>query len=332
MAQPSWFRDEPETAWAFYGHRQQLYRETRPHDGYRILRDWGRVMPGEYFVVTSNVDGHFEAAGFGAERLLEVHGNVHVYQCAQACRQTTWRDSERQIDIDLETMRAHGRLPTCPDCGGMARPNVLMFGDGRWVPRVMHAQRGHYQQWLASVRGRRLVVVEVGAGKAIPTVRRIGEDLVAEGVATLVRINPEASEADELTITIRMGALEALTRIDEARAKIAGRSTRTQRCAPDLPRDRARSPERGCHRRCPLEKMERSSSKCWQHAPDDKRPDAAGRCADPRARTDRARRSWFVDEPDLVCGDRRREVDQGIRRGGAGAGGLERAGGGVFGF
>jgi NAD-dependent SIR2 family protein deacetylase len=244
MAQPAWFRDEPETAWAFYGHRQQLYRETVPHAGFGMLLEWGRIMPGEYFVVTSNVDGQFETAGFAAERMLEVHGNVQVYQCAQACRQTTWRDSERQFDVDLETMRARGRLPTCPHCGGMARPNVLMFGDGRWVPRVTHAQQGHYQHWLASVRGRRLVVMEVGAGKAIPTMRRMGEDLVAQGIATLVRINPEASEADEGVIPIRMGALEALTRIEElARAKIASRSTVLSGARP-ASRAMARGPER----------------------------------------------------------------------------------------
>ena len=33
MAQPTWFSDDPAMAWAFYGHRQQLYRETKPHDG-----------------------------------------------------------------------------------------------------------------------------------------------------------------------------------------------------------------------------------------------------------------------------------------------------------
>jgi NAD-dependent SIR2 family protein deacetylase len=244
MAQPSWFFDEPETAWAFYGHRQQLYLRTMPHDGFRILRDWGRVMPGEYFVATSNVDGQFEAAGFLPERLLEVHGNVHVYQCVTPCRKITWRDSALQLDIDVDAFKVQGDLPRCPHCGGMARPNVLMFGDGAWVPRVKHAQQGHYQQWLSAVRGRRLMVIEVGAGKAIPTIRRLGEDLVAQGSATLVRINPDASDADEGAIPIRMGALEALTRIEElARAKIASRSTVLSGARP-ASRATLRGPER----------------------------------------------------------------------------------------
>jgi len=70
---------------------------------------------------------------------------------------------------------------------------------------------------MASVRGRRLVVLELGAGTAIATIRRVGERLAAErDRVTLVRINPDATEADAPAIPIRMGAREALTRIEAA--------------------------------------------------------------------------------------------------------------------
>ena len=215
IAQPSWFLEEPETAWAFYGHRQQLYREAQPHAGFGILLDWGRGLPGEYFAATSNVDGQFQAAGYAEDRLLEVHGSLHVLQCTTRCQQATWAAESLDLRIDLHTLRALGELPRCPHCGGVARPNVLMFDDASWIARRRDQQRARYQQWLATVRGRRVLIIEVGAGLAIPTIRRLGEDLVAQGAATLVRINPDASEADEGTIPIRMGALEALQRINE---------------------------------------------------------------------------------------------------------------------
>ncbi len=41
MANPVWFKRDPELAWGFYGHRLELYRSTVPHDGFRILREWG---------------------------------------------------------------------------------------------------------------------------------------------------------------------------------------------------------------------------------------------------------------------------------------------------
>ena len=216
MAQPQWFFEEPETAWGFYGHRQQLYRETTPHDGFRRLLEWGWAMPAGYFVVTSNVDGQFGEAEFAPNRMLELHGNVHRYQCAKPCGKTLWQDTPPDLAIDFDTLRASGKLPHCPECGGMARPNVMMFGDSAWVPDATREQRERYADWLASVRGQRVVILELGAGKAILSIRRMGEDLATRDVATLVRINPDASEADEPAVSVRMGALEALRRIEAA--------------------------------------------------------------------------------------------------------------------
>ena len=126
-------------------------------------------------------------------RILELHGDVHRYQCAKPCSQTLWQDKPPDLSIDLETLRASGKLPHCPECGGMARPNVMMFGDTAWVPDAVREQRERYADWLASVRGRRVVILELGAGKAIPSIRRLGEDLATRDVATLVRINPDAT-------------------------------------------------------------------------------------------------------------------------------------------
>ena len=41
---------------------------------------------GNYFVFTSNVDGHFQKAGFDKEKVLECHGSINHYQCEQ-CRE-----------------------------------------------------------------------------------------------------------------------------------------------------------------------------------------------------------------------------------------------------
>jgi NAD-dependent SIR2 family protein deacetylase len=216
MAQPHSFAEKPEMAWAFYGHRQQLYRETKPHMGYWMLRDWARAMPAGHFVVTSNVDGAFEATGFAAERILEQHGNIHRYQCTVPCGSAIWTDDPPDLQIDLATLQARGQLPRCPQCGVLARPNVLMFGDFAWVADAMEEQRRRYQQWLASVRGKQLAILELGAGTALATIRWFGEKLTGERTrTTLVRINPDASDADEPAIPVRMTALEALTRIEE---------------------------------------------------------------------------------------------------------------------
>jgi NAD-dependent SIR2 family protein deacetylase len=217
MAQPHWFDSKPGMAWAWYGHRQQLYRDATPHDGYRILRDWMQSMPAGAFVVTSNVDGQFLAAGFLGDSLLEMHGSVHRHQCTVPCRQRTWDPGPPAFAIDLATLEASGELPRCPDCGALARPNVLMFDDWGWVEVVAREQQRHFEEWCARVRGRRLLIVEVGAGTALPTIRRLGERMAERSLATLVRINPAAEEADERALAVPLPALQALGLIEDAR-------------------------------------------------------------------------------------------------------------------
>src|SRR5262245_28856516 len=56
LANPRWFRTDPTLAWGFYGHRLNLYRATRPHEGFGVLRRWANRLPHGGFVFTSNVD------------------------------------------------------------------------------------------------------------------------------------------------------------------------------------------------------------------------------------------------------------------------------------
>lgn len=229
MAQPHWFDDAPEMAWGWYGHRQQLYRETRPHAGFEVLRRWAQVMPAGSFVVTSNVDGQFEAAGFPAERILEQHGSIHRHQCTIPCSRDAWEPGPADLRIDLETLRALGELPRCPRCEALARPNVLMFNDGAWLEGTEREQQARFATWLAGLEGRRLVVIECGAGTAVPTTRRTGEGVAARFRARLVRINPVATDADGV-IAIRLPALRALTRIQQELGIIIGRRNLSAAC------------------------------------------------------------------------------------------------------
>src|SRR3954453_17590825 len=52
VATPAWFASDPPFGWGFYGHRLDLYRRTRPHPGFAILRRWADKMPLGAFVFT----------------------------------------------------------------------------------------------------------------------------------------------------------------------------------------------------------------------------------------------------------------------------------------
>src|SRR5947209_11919199 len=83
IADPRAFEESPNLAWAFYGHRLLLYRETRPHKGFRLLLECGQNKKAGYFVFTSNVDGQFQQAGVPDDRIVECHGSIHHLQCTR---------------------------------------------------------------------------------------------------------------------------------------------------------------------------------------------------------------------------------------------------------
>lgn len=215
LASPRWFRTDPQLAWGFYGHRLMLYRRTVPHPGFGLLSSWTRGRLHGSFVLTSNVDGQFQRAGFAPDRIVECHGSIHHVQCTRDCGAPIV-EARFDVDVDPETFRARDPLPSCESCGALVRPSILMFGDGGWDDTRTRAQEDRLAAFLESI-GRLdvLTVVECGAGTHVPTVRSFSEGLARAG-ATLVRINVREPEVPAGGIGIPMKALDALRAIDAA--------------------------------------------------------------------------------------------------------------------
>jgi NAD-dependent SIR2 family protein deacetylase len=209
MASPATFHRDPRLAWGFYGHRRALYRATVPHDGFEVLRRWLEQASTGGFVFTSNVDGQFQRAGVDEDALIECHGTLAYDQCLGVCGASPW-EAGPDVDVDETTMRAVGELPSCPACGGLARPNILMFGDGGWHPGLHDAQEARLRDFLYDAQGERLAVVEVGAGTAVPTVRWFSESLVERADARLVRINPGEPQVPFGQLALAASARDAL--------------------------------------------------------------------------------------------------------------------------
>jgi NAD-dependent SIR2 family protein deacetylase len=226
LANPRWFRSDPALAWGFYGHRLNLYRATPPHDGFHILRRWAERMRHGAFIYTSNVDAAFQATGFDEERIVEVHGSVRWMQCLRQCGMGLF-PSEKVVPagvvIDEATLRAALPLPACPGCGGLARPNVLMFGDGDWDEARAYQQELRMGRWLKEVVATRVVIVECGAGTAIPTVRHFCEAMAEHFDGLLIRLNIRDPEAPAGQVGLAMGALAGLRAIDQMLAGEVGR-------------------------------------------------------------------------------------------------------------
>jgi NAD-dependent SIR2 family protein deacetylase len=171
--------------------------------------DIGEGLPQGAFVFTSNVDGQFQKAGFAGERVAECHGSIHHLQCLDGCHEGIWPADDFQPELDEEACLLRSEFPLCPRCRGIARPNILMFGDWGWTATRSEAQEARLHAWLRQVR--HVLVIEVGAGTNIPTVRRLGERLPGQ----LIRINPTEPELSPgRGVSIAAGGLAALRAID----------------------------------------------------------------------------------------------------------------------
>ena len=184
IASPETFSSDPALAWGFYGHRLALYRATQPHAGYAALKALIDSMPRGGFVFTSNVDGQFQRAGFGEREVVECHGSIHHLQCHARCTDAIWPADNFVPTIDETACRLTSEPPRCPDCGALARPAILMFSDWDWAEGRTRIQAARFTTWRRGVE--RPVVIELGAGSAIPTVREFSH----RQHCPLIRINP----------------------------------------------------------------------------------------------------------------------------------------------
>lgn len=115
LATPEAFSRDPSLVWEFYAWRRTLVAGAKPNRAHLILAQI-EAEGHDLIIITQNVDGLHQKAG--SRRVIELHGSLWQLRCT-LCN-TRW-DS---IDTPLPELP-----PTCSECGGLARPNVVWFGE-----------------------------------------------------------------------------------------------------------------------------------------------------------------------------------------------------------
>jgi NAD-dependent deacetylase len=130
LATPEAFARDPVLVWEWYDWRRSLIAPAEPNAGHRVLARWETLFD-SFAVITQNVDGLHGKAG--SREVVELHGNIWKTRCT---REGTVREAR-------ETPLPH-LPPVCPDCGALARPHIVWFGEAldRSVLERAHAQRG----------------------------------------------------------------------------------------------------------------------------------------------------------------------------------------------
>lgn len=143
------------------------------HRALAALERAGRLQA----VITQNIDGLQQRAG--SRRVLELHGHLRTATCLQCRRQTA---TEGLLDAFL----ASGEVPHCVHCGGVLKPDVVLFGEFLPLDVLQAAE--------AEAAACDLVLV-VGSSLTVAPASLLPEVAVERG-ARLVIVNRERTDLD----------------------------------------------------------------------------------------------------------------------------------------
>lgn len=151
-----------EEYWEFWSRLIQHYtNEYEVSDNMKAIR---KLVDGKpHFIVTSNGEGHFEAAGFAAENIYEVEGNWLEMQCEKGCHQTVYptKDAVKKMaQAEQDGKVPTELLPRCPVCGSVM--HVRMAGEPNFIADQKAAE--NYQAFLNRWHGKKLFILELGIG------------------------------------------------------------------------------------------------------------------------------------------------------------------------
>jgi NAD-dependent deacetylase len=116
VATPEGFARDPARVHAFYNERRRGLDRVEPNAAHYALARLDQVFPGDFLLVTQNIDDLHERSG--SRRLLHMHGEIAKALCTHCGARHAWRED---LAPDLA-------CPACALPGGM-RPDVVWFGE-----------------------------------------------------------------------------------------------------------------------------------------------------------------------------------------------------------
>lgn len=111
----SFFVDRTEEFYRFYQDKM-LFLDAQPNPAHLALAKleaMGKIKT----VVTQNIDGLHQAAG--SKAVFELHGSVHRNYCTKCGK-----------FFDAHYMKSASGVPRCDACGGLIKPDVVLYEEG----------------------------------------------------------------------------------------------------------------------------------------------------------------------------------------------------------
>ena len=111
----TFFVRNPQEFYRFYKDKM-LILDAKPNAAHKKLAEW-EEMGKLKAVVTQNIDGLHQAAG--SKKVFELHGSVHRNYCTKCGK-----------FFGPEYIKDAEGVPCCDACGGMIKPDVVLYEEG----------------------------------------------------------------------------------------------------------------------------------------------------------------------------------------------------------
>jgi len=164
--------ETPEEKWAYFARYFVTYKEYKTVTLYEnILK---LIKDKEYFIITTNVDGCFEKAGFDISKMFATQGDFVHIQCPTPCHKKLYESTDlfkemvektkdRKIPTDL--------LPKCPKCGKIMK-SYLRDDDSFIEDDYWYQQADAYSNFIKKNKDKKILLLEFGVGFNTPTIIR----------------------------------------------------------------------------------------------------------------------------------------------------------------
>ncbi len=186
----------PEVCWKYMLQIERACRGAEPNRAHEVIAALQRRSERRW-LLTQNVDGLHRRAG--SSPLIEIHGNLQKLYCL-ACAWTSRVADFRALEPQLGTALAP-KVPHCPECGSMIRPEVVLFGEMLPSDAIAALER--------ELRAGFDAVVSIGTTSAFPYIAAPVVLAKRAGKAT-VEINPGTTDVSGV-VDLRIRATAAAT-------------------------------------------------------------------------------------------------------------------------
>jgi len=189
------WRSRPDITWKYLWQIGHACVDAQPNAAHLAIARWQQRKP-HCTLLTQNVDGLHRKAG--STDLIEIHGHAFDLYCCDCARAF---DAGRLINNYRDGFSG---VPSCEYCGGIVRPNIVLFEEALPAPAIDRLQHLLNQPLD--------MVVSIGTSAAFPYIvqplligRRQG--------AVCVDINPDAALAPYVDYQLPLSAATAMAQL-----------------------------------------------------------------------------------------------------------------------